>query len=214
MRFYEMTKRVLVMIVGMIILALGLAICVNADLGISPITTLAYTLTTIFPAISLGTFTFLQHLLFLLLTIFLLRKEFKLWQLLQLPCSLLFGTCIDLWEYVLRDVQPTAYTSRLLLLAVGIVIVGLGFSLIYTSHVALESNTVFLNAVSFRTGLPYGKLKTISDIVIVVIAAVVGLIFLHQIVGIREGTVISALLIGYVAGFFNKKLARLERFFI
>lgn len=44
-------------------------------------------------------------------------------------------------------------------------------------------------------------------------AALVGLVFLRSIVGIREGTVIAALIVGPIAGFFNKRLADMERFF-
>ena len=95
----------------------------------------------------------------------------------------------------------------------GCVVMALGFSLVCTSNVALEGNTAFLNALSLRTGKPYGTLKAITDVVIVCTAAIVSLVFLHRIVGIREGTVIAALIIGPIAGFFNKRLTFMQRFF-
>lgn len=210
----ETVKRFLVMIFGLIITALGLAVCVETDLGISPITTLAYTLNTVVPSISLGTFTFLQHLVFFTLTVLLLRRDFRPYQLLQVPCSFLFGAFLDIWKFLLSGTVPSNYIVRFLVLLLGCVIVAIGFSLIFTSRVALEANTAFLNALSLRTGKPYGTLKMISDIVIVILAAVVGLIFLRKVVGIREGTIIAALIIGPIAGFFNKRLAVLERFFV
>lgn len=209
----ETVKRFLCMLVGLIVTALGLALCVQLDLGISPLTTLPYAVSQAAPALSLGTLVFLQHLLFFVLMALLLRRDFKLFQILQIPCSFLFGYCMDLWGLLLRGLTLEAYWARFLMLLLGCVIVALGFSLIYTSGVALEANTAFLNALVLRTGKPYGMLKTISDVVIVVLAAAVSLIFLHKIVGIREGTVISALIIGPIAGFFNKKLAAVERFF-
>lgn len=210
----ETVKRFLFMLLGLIVTALGLAVCVKPDLGISPITTLPYALNQVIPALSLGTFVFLQHVIFFILTVLLLRRDFKPFQILQLPCSFLFGYFVDLWGIVLRGLNPEAYWTRILLLLVGCVIVALGFSLIYTSHVALEANTAFLNALSLRTGKPYGTLKILTDVIIVVLAAAVALIFLHKIVGIREGTIIAALIVGPIAGFFNKKLARVERFFV
>lgn len=209
----ETIKRFLVMIIGLIVTALGLAVCVRADLGISPITTLAYALNRAFPTLSLGTFVFFQHIVFFILTVVLLRKDFKPFQLLQLPCSFLFGYFVDFWEILLRGLVFHSYIARILLLLVGCVIVGLGFSLSFTSRVALEANTAFLNAFSLRIGKPYSTLKTLTDVLIVVMAAVVGLIFLRAIVGIREGTVVAALIVGPIAGFFNKRLAKLERFF-
>lgn len=210
----ETVKRFLVMICGLIITALGLAVCVETDLGISPITTLAYALNTVVPTISLGTFTFLQHLVFFALTVILLRRDFRPYQLLQIPCSFLFGAFLDLWKFLLLDTVPSNYAVRFLVLLLGCVIVSFGFSLIFTSKVALEANTAFLNALSLRTGKPYGTLKMISDIVIVALAAAVALIFLHRIVGIREGTIIAALIIGPIAGFFNRRLSEVERFFV
>lgn len=201
------------MLIGLIVTALGLAVCVRADLGISPITTLAYALNRAFPALSLGTYVFFQHVVFFILTLALLHRDFKPFQLLQLPCSFVFGYFVDVWEMLLRRLTLNAYPSRIILLLVGCVIVALGFSLVYTSHVALEANTAFLNALSLRTGKPYGTLKTITDVIIVIMAAAVGLIFLGTVVGIREGTVIAALIVGPIAGFFNKRLTFMERLF-
>ena len=201
------------MLIGLIVTALGLAVCVRADLGISPITTLAYALNRAFPALSLGTYVFFQHVVFFILTLALLRRDFKPFQLLQLPCSFVFGYFVDVWEMLLRRLTLNTYPSRIILLLVGCVIVALGFSLVYTSHVALEANTAFLNALSLRTGKPYGTLKTITDVIIVIMAAAIGLIFLRTVVGIREGTVIAALIVGPIAGFFNKRLTFMERLF-
>ncbi len=210
----ELIKRFLFMILGLIVTALGLAVCVQPNLGISPITTLAYALNRVIPSMSLGTFVFMQHMVFFLLMVALQRKDFKPFQLLQIPCSFLFGYCVDFWELLLQNVTPNTYFARMIMLLIGCVIVALGFSLIYTSHVALEANTAFLNALSLRTGKSYSTLKTLTDVIIVILAAVTGLISLHTIVGIREGTVIAALIVGPIAGFFNRKLARLEHFFI
>lgn len=209
----ETVKRFSFMIIGLIITALGLAICVETDLGISPITTLAYTLNHVVPAISLGTFTFFQHLVFFTLMVLLLRRDFRPYQLLQIPCSFLFGAFLDIWKALLDGRVPAVYPVQFLVLLLGCAVVAFGFSMVFTSRVALEANTAFLNALSLRTGKTYGLLKMISDIVIVVLAAVVGLIFLHKIVGIREGTVIAAVVVGPIAGFFNRRLARTERFF-
>ena len=201
------------MLIGLIVTALGLAVCVRADLGISPITTLAYALNRAFPVLSLGTYVFILHVVYFILALALLRRDFKPFQFLQIPCSFVFGYFVDVWEMLLRRLMLSTYLSRVAVLLVGCVIVALGFSLICTSRVALEANTAFLNALALRTGKPYGTLKTLTDVITVIMAAAVGLIFLHTIVGIREGTVIAALIVGPIAGFFNKRLAFMERLF-
>ncbi len=208
----ETVKRFSVMLIGLIVTALGLAICVRADLGISPITTFPYALNRAFPALTLGTYVFLQHTLFFLLTVALLRRDLKPFQLLLLPCSFLFGWCVDLWELALSGLRVEWYPARIVLLLLGCTVVGFGFGLVNTSRVSLEANTAFLNALSLRTGKPYASLKVATDVIFVLAAAAVGLVCLGTVVGIREGTII-ALVIGPITGFFNRRLAGMERFF-
>lgn len=209
----ETVKRYLFMILGMFITTLGVAICVRPSMGISPVVTLPYAMHSVVPSLSLGTFTFFLNVVFLILTAVLLGKSFPLYQLLQIPCSFLFGAFVDFWEMLLRGPVPTSYAVRLLLLLLGCTVIGLGFSLIVNSGVAIESNTAFVNALSFRTGKPYGTMKMVCDLCIVILASVISLLFLHTVVGVREGTVISALIIGPIAGFFNRRLTGIERIF-
>ena len=201
------------MLVGLIITALGLASCALPNLGMSPVATLPFAVNQIVPKLSLGTAVFIQHVVFFLLTALLLRKDFKLFQILQLPCSFLFGYFVDLWELLLRELVLDTYFSRALVFLFGCVVSSLGFSLIYLSKVALEANTAFVTALSLRAGKPYGTIKTLTDVFIVLLSAVLSLVFLHTIAGIREGTVIAALIIGPIAGFFNKHLAKYNGFF-
>lgn len=210
----ETIKRFVVMLIGLIINALGLAVFVHLDLGVSPISTLPYALSQAFPIFTLGTYSILQHIVFFILIVLLLRRDFRPFQLLLLPCSFVFGYFVDFWNLFLNWLTLDSYFLRLLLLVLGCIVVSIGFSMVYTSGVALEANTALVNALVLRTGKSYGMLKTISDLTIIVLAAIVSLIFLHTIVGIREGTVISALLIGPIAGIVNKPMAKLERFFI
>ncbi|MCD8212272.1 MAG: DUF6198 family protein [Oscillospiraceae bacterium] len=205
-------KRFAFMLAGVFVTAFGLALCVKADLGISPLTTLPNVLNTIVPGISLGTFTFLQHTLFFILTILLLRRDFKPFQLLILPSSFVFGFFIDLSELILEPLPVPNYFVQFLILVISLFIVGLGFSMIINSGVALDANTVFVNSLSLRTGKSYSVLKVITDVTCVAISAAVGLIFLHRIVGIREGTVIMAVFTGFVVGLYNRLLCRVEPF--
>lgn len=81
----EMMKLFAFMVIGMAVTTFGLAVSVKAELGIPPISTLPCALSQIFPSLSLGIFTIGMYLMFFLLTLILLNKEFKLFQLLLLP---------------------------------------------------------------------------------------------------------------------------------
>ncbi len=209
----EIIKRAIFLVCGVFVTAFGLAATVKASLGISPVTTLAYALNQVIPGITIGMFTFFQHCVFFILTVLLLRREFKPYQLLILPSSFVFGRFIDLSGIILRPLPLPNYFAKIALLLISCVIVGLGFSMIITSGYALDANTAFLNALSYRLKQSYSKWKVITDIIIVALAALVGLVFLHKIVGIREGTLIAALIIGPIVGFFNPFVGKIERFF-
>jgi Predicted membrane protein len=77
------------------LMALGIAMITNSNLGTTPITSLPFTLGAIF-SLSLGTVTFLLNAVFLLAQKLLLWKEFSAHHLIQLPAVLLFSVFIDL----------------------------------------------------------------------------------------------------------------------
>jgi uncharacterized membrane protein YczE len=209
----ELVKRTVFMLSGICVTSFGLEVAVKADLGLSPLTTLAYAMHNVFPGISLGVFTFLQQCCFVLLTFLLLRQEFKLYLLLMLPCSFLYGYAIDLSAILLKSIPVPDYLIRMVLLLASCVIIAFGFSMILNSGVCLDANTTFVNALSKKTSFSYSKLKVLTDVIIVALATFVALAALHSIAGIREGTVISAVIIGPIVGFFSKYLSKMERCF-
>lgn len=209
----ELCRRAVFMLLGICVTSFGLEVAVKADLGLSPLTTLAYAMHCVVPGVTLGVFTFLQQCCYVLLTLLLLRREFRPYQLLMLPCSFLYGYVIDLSAVLLQDLPVPNYFVRAALLVLSCIIVAFGFSMILNSGVCLDANTTFVHTFSQKTGLTYSKLKVATDVAVVVLAAAVGLVFLHAVPGIREGTVLSALIIGPIVGFFSRYLSKLERFF-
>ena len=60
----------------------------------------------------------------------------------------------------------------------------------------------------------YGKVRITSDMTMVIIAAVIGLIGLGTLGGVREGTIISALLVGFIARQYMKRFTRLTELLV
>ncbi len=59
-------------------------------------------------------------------------------------------------------------------------------------------------AISKKTGLPVAYSKTIFDSCMVIVSAITSLIWFHGLVGVREGTVISAMAVGFVMKRFQR----------
>mgnify|MGYP000099131473 CR=1 FL=1 len=95
----EKLKRYIIFFIGLYINSLGVALITKASLGTSPISSIPYVLSLNFP-FTLGNFTIFFSLFLIFLQLLILRKNFKLEHVLQIPISILFGYFID-WSMIL-----------------------------------------------------------------------------------------------------------------
>lgn len=202
-------KRYLVFFIGLFINSLGVSLITKASLGTSPISAIPYVLSLNFP-LTLGQFTILFSILLILLQLCILRRNFKAEHLLQVPISILFGYFIDLTMVLLSFVNPQAYLSQIAYLLIGCVILGFGVYIEVLANVAMLPGESFVRAVSSTWKLEFGSTKVGFDVSMTVIAAVLSFLFAHRLDGVREGTIIAALLVGFLARLFGRWLAFAE----
>lgn len=203
----ETIKRYSLCVVGVFFSALGVAVTKLADLGVSPISSVANVMSMKIPALSLGNWLILWNSVLILGQILILRRRFQLVQLMQVPLSFLFGYFTDFGMWLFSWAVWEIYPMRLVNIAGGTLLLGFGISLCVIADAIMNSGEAFVKAVSDTTGGEFGNLKVGFDISCVVLAAVLSLIcFDGAIRGIREGTVIAALCTGFVIKFFSRKL--------
>ena len=202
----EKLKRYIVFLIGLFINSLGVSLITKADLGTSPISSIPYVLSLNFP-LTLGQFTIAFSLLLILIQLVILRRNFKAEHLLQIPISILFGYFIDLTMVMLFFVDPQTYLSSVIHLLIGCVILGFGVYTEVLADVAMLPGESFVRAVSSTWKTEFGSTKVAFDVSLTVIAAVLSLIFSHRLDGVREGTIIAALLVGFIARLFGRRLA-------
>lgn len=207
----EKLKRYIVFLIGLFINSLGVSLITKANLGTSPISSIPYVLSLNFP-FTLGQFTIAFSLLLILIQLIILRRNFKAEHLLQIPISILFGYFIDLTMVMLFFVNPQTYLSSVVYLLVGCVILGFGVYTEVLANVAMLPGESFVRAVSSTWKTEFGSTKVAFDVSLTVIAAVLSLIFSHRLDGVREGTIIAALLVGFIARLFGRRLSFLEPF--
>lgn len=213
MRKTEIAKRYGLFIVSLFFAALGVAFTKHGELGVSPISSVANIMSYKFDSLSLGTWLIIYNCVLIVGQIMILRKEFQPIQLLQIPLSFLFGWFTDLGMLIVSFIPVNSYPLRLTMVFVGVVILGFGITLSVIANVIMNAGEAFVKAVSDKIHKEFGNVKIAFDILNVVLALVLSLVFFNfTIVGTREGTIISALLTGVVVKFFSKKLrAPLER---
>ena len=206
MKNSDKLKRYSMFIAGVIFSALGISLITKAGLGTSPITSLAFVLTFIFPH-SLGEFTMLVNTVMFLIQAALLGKAFGKVQLLQLPAALLFSACIDGWMYILGFWKTGSYVGQVLMLLLGCVFLGLGIAFEVIPNVLILPGEGLVRVIAGLTGWRFGLVKTGFDMSIVASAVGVSLFFTGHVLGIREVTVLAALIVGSISHFFIEKVS-------
>lgn len=205
----EKAKRYLVFLVGLFISSLGVSLITKADLGTSPISAIPYVLSLHF-SLTLGQFTVAFSLFLILLQLLMLRRRFKAEHLLQIPISVAFGAFIDLTMVLLDFLEPQAYPAKVVSLLIGCVVLAFGVFLEVLGDVAMLPGESFVRAVVSIWKTDFGTTKICFDVSMTVIAVVASFVLAGLLTGVREGTLIAALLVGFIARLFALRLAFLE----
>ena len=205
----EKLKRYLIFLVGLFVNSLGVSLITKANLGTSPISSIPYVLSLNFP-FTLGNFTIFFSIFLIVLQLIILRKNFKLEHILQIPVSIIFGYFIDLTMILFSWVNPEAYIMKIVYLLIGCLILGVGVYMEVLADVVMLPGESFVRAIVLTWKTNFGTTKICFDVSMSVIAAVLSFVFAGRLDGVREGTVIAALLVGFIARFIGKKLAFLK----
>lgn len=209
----EVLKRYLIFSIGLFINSFGVSFITKASLGTSPISSIPYTLSLSFKP-TLGMFTLYMSVLLIIIQMILLRKNFPKQYLLQIPVSILFSWFIDLTMELLSFMKPETYLIKFSFLILGCVILGIGVYLEVLADVVMLPGESFVKAISVTFHKDFGKTKVVFDSSMTLIAGMIGLVTFHKLAGVREGTVIAALLVGMIARFLKRKLAFIESLLI
>jgi len=205
----ELLKRYVFFGVGLLVNAFGVSFITKASLGTSPISSIPYTLSMGFP-LSMGEFTFILNMILIIGQIIFLKSDFQKIQLLQIPISVIFACFIDFTMSLLSFLNPTVYVAKIIILLVGCVILALGISMEVIADVVMLSGEAFVKAISSTLKKEFGTTKIFFDATLTITACIISLILFREIKGVREGTVVSALIVGSVARYLNKKLSFID----
>jgi len=192
-------------------MAFGIALSIKADLGTTPISSLPYVLSLGVP-LSMGAITVIMHVCLIAMQIVLLRRNYQPIQLLQLLVALIFGVFTDVTIYLVNASQPaTHFSEQWALCLVGILLVAFGVFLEVRARLIYLAGEGACLAISRVFRLEFGKVKVGFDCSLVVLAVLSGWGLFGRVQGVREGTVISAILVGILVRLFAQRLTLLNR---
>lgn len=209
----ELIKRYIFLLAGLFVNGLGVSFITKAGLGTSPITSIPYTLSLGFTP-TVGMFTLVFNIFLVILQVILLRRNFQLQNLLQLPIIALFSFFIDLTMSLLGFMQPETYAMKVVSLIVGCLILGFGVFMEMVANVAMLPGEATVRAVSDVFSTDFGKTKIAFDSSMTIIAAILSFIMFKHLDGVREGTIVAAILVGFIARLFKKYISGIEKILI
>lgn len=205
----ETAKRYILFVISLFFMGLGIAMTKHAELGVSPISSVANVVSIKFTFLSFGTWLMIFNFLMIFGQVVLLRKNFKPIQLLQIPISLIFGYFTDLGMLIVGKIPNEIYLVKLALVFGGIIVLGFGITLGVIANVVLNSGEAFVKAIADVAKKDFGNTKIVFDVSWVLFSVVLSMIFFKgKVIGTREGTLISAVCLGFVIKFFRPLLQK------
>lgn len=192
-------KRIFIYCVGLFIMAVGVTFSVKSNLGVSPVNAIPYVVSLI-SGLDLGLCVTTIFCSYIILQVLILKKDFKLHSLLQIICASLFGYFVSFSNIIFSFTPSENYIIRLIYMGISIIMIGVGVYLYLEARlVPLPAEGVMM-ALKEKTVFEFHNIKMGFDVATVILAVIISFIFFKNISGVREGTIIAAILVGKVVG--------------
>lgn len=196
-------------LLGIIFLAMSTALIEAADFGVSMVVAPAYLLhlklSQYFPFFSFGIAELTLQIMIIAL-IALILKKIKFSYLFSFVTIAVYSALLDLSMAVL-DFFPTDHIAvRILIFTIGVFVCSASVSLLFHTYISPEAYELFVKEISSKFGLNINKFKTCYDCTSCLIGIIMSFIFFGfgHFEGIKFGTVLCALLNGFLIGRFSK----------
>jgi len=198
--------RILIYCFALLLMSIGVALSINSNLGVSPVNSLPYVVSQILN-VQMGVCVMVISCFYILLQVLLLRKEFQPVQLLQIAFSFIFGYFVDFAKRIVGNFAIPTYFGQLTMLIFSIVLIALGVLLYIDVQLVPLPTDGLASSVARKINKPFPTMKMALDCLLVLTGMVLSLLFLGKLDGIREGTVITAILVGKLIAILKKPLS-------
>lgn len=199
--------KVIFLVLGLFIMALGISVSVKANLGVSPISCVPYIYSLKTP-FTMGELTILMNALFMVMQIAILRKKYSIIQLIQLPAVIILGYSIDFTFYLASAINPGSYIGQIFWLLVSCLLIAFGIFLLVKADLTYIPGDGLVVVISETFKKDFGKMKMCFDSTMLFIGVTSSFVLIGKLAGIREGTFIAALLVGTLIRIYNRLFSK------
>ena len=196
--------RILMYILGLFILTIGISISVKSDLGVSPLSSLPYTMTCVW-GIEMGKATIIFHCLLVLLQAILLGRKFKPINLLQVLAGIIFGYFTTFCNYLISFIpSPNNMVDQIMMALISTVFVAVGTFFYLPTNIMPLAGEGIVDTIAAVTKIEFSNIKIMFDSFLVLVSVIICFIALHNLGSVGIGTLIAALLVGAEIGYLTK----------
>lgn len=193
------SKRLTLYVIGLFLLSLGVSFSIQANLGVSPVSSLAYAIS-LTSGLTIGITTILANILFIFAQVFLNKKRIGLREfVVQLVIVFLFGIFMDVSLAIVQILPaPDTLVGKYLFLLISLYIISAGLLAYFSARMPLMPYDALTYVVSDRFNMKFGTAKISSDLINVALAGIICLVFLQSLGAIGIGTILAAYFIGKI----------------
>ena len=191
-------------LIGLFIASMGVAFSTKAGLGTSPVASVPYSVFLVCPVLSLGGWLNLLSILQITVQVLLLRKKCKPVEIIiQTVLAFVYGYMTDFSCWLIRGIEVDTYIKQFAFMLLSCIILAFGIWLQFKGTVAMLPGEAMNRAISMVTGKKYENVKIFFDIFYILLAAIICLIFIGRLEGVREGSIFAAVAVGNIIKVYN-----------
>lgn len=199
-------------LIGLMIASMGVALSTKAGLGTSPVASVPYSVSLVLTGLSFGGWLNVWSITQILVQIIILRGRCKWVEIIiQTILALVYGNMTNFSCRLIQGITVDNYAKQLLFLALSCFVLGFGLWLQFKGGVAMLPGEAMNRAISVVSGRKYENIKILFDILYILVSVAICLIFVGQLSGVREGSIIAAVSIGFIIKGYNRIWDRLFR---
>lgn len=208
----QVIKSYALFLIGLFIASMGVALSAKAGLGTSPVASVPYSVSLVNHTLTFGWWLNMWSVLQIAVQIALLRKKCKPVEIIiQTVLAFVYGYLTDFSCKLISGLQANTYIMQFALMILSCFVLGFGIWIQFKGGVAMLPGETMNRAISEVTGKKYENIKIFFDVLYIIVAAAICFIFIGKLEGVREGSIIAAVLIGNIIKLYNSLYNKLTR---
>lgn len=197
-------KNYTLFLIGLFIASMGVAFSTKAGLGTSPVASVPYSVSLVSNFFTFGGWLNLLSLVQIIIQIIIQKGKCNYIEIaIQTVLAFVYGYLTNFSCYLINSINVTSYLFQFIFMLLGCLILGFGIWIQLQGNVAMLPGEAMNRAISKVTGKQYENIKIFFDIFYISVSAVISLVCFGELKGVREGSIIAAVLVGVIIKGFN-----------